>query len=173
MLSLLREAEFLQVYLDWNFIITCAWKKNLAWLVFISTLQLVHGNICGKFIGSKFLPWTFASSSYLLWFYVSFTKHDTLLKCWWPGICVMSDQIIQFSLSFSLSLNMEAVLMLLMNMLSSLIRKRIQVYFPPSLLSQAENEDCIIPGCLPMNAVRMHINMGFSPVHFSSLRCYC
>lgn len=79
----------------------------------------------------------------------------------------------QLSLSFSLALNMEAVLMLLMNMLISLIRKRIQVYFPPSLLPQAENEDCIITGCLPMNAVRMNINMEFSPVNFSSLTCYC
>lgn len=77
------------------------------------------------------------------------------------------------SSSFSLALNLEAVLMLLMNVLSSLMRKRIQVCFLPSLLPQAENEDCIITGCLLMNMVGMHINMGFSLVGFSSLRCYC
>lgn len=84
----------------------------------------------------------------------------------------MSDQIIQHSLSFSLALNMEAVPLLLMHVLSSL-RKRIQVCFPPFLLPHAEDEDCIIMGCLPMNAVGMHVNMSFSPVHFSNCRCYC
>lgn len=79
----------------------------------------------------------------------------------------------QPSLSFSLPLNLEAVLMLPMNVLSSLMRKRIQVCFLPSLLPQAENEDCIIAGCLAMNVVGIHINMGFSPVGLSSLGCYC
>lgn len=79
----------------------------------------------------------------------------------------------QSSLPFPLALSMEAVLMLLMKVLSSLMSKRIQVWFPASLLPQAVNDDCVITGCLPINAVGMHINMKFSPVRFSSLKCYC
>lgn len=51
--------------------------------------------------------------------------------------------------------------MLLINVLGTLMRKRIQVCFPPSLLPQAVDEDCIITGCLPVNAVGMHMNIGF------------